>query len=187
MLLWLLVAVALAFVISALTMWFVARLARRRLPEAMDAAARTGADTVRVAPMVQFYGVASAGRRQLRGNGVLILTADELRFDMWSPERRLVIPLAAVRRVDTTKRHAGRYSLQPLLRVTWRGSGDVEDSAAWTLGDRDEWVRALEDAVRAARATAGGARAANGDAPEATGDAPRATDQADSRLDHGEG
>ncbi len=103
MLIWLLVAVALAFVIAAVTMWFVGRLARRRLPEAMEAAARTGADTLRVAPMVQSYGVASAGRGQLRGNGVLILTTGELRFDMWSPQRRLVIPLAAVLRVDTTK------------------------------------------------------------------------------------
>jgi hypothetical protein len=156
MLLWLLAAVALAFVISAVTMWFIARLARRRLPEAMEAAARAGTDTLRVAPMTQFYGVVSAGRGQMRGNGVLILTAEELRFDMWSPERRLVIPLAAVLRVDTTKRHAGRYSVKPLLRVAWRDAHGLEDAAAWALTERDEWARALEDAVRAVRTTGGG-------------------------------
>jgi hypothetical protein len=150
MLLWLLAAVTLAFVISAVTMWFIARLARRRLPEAMEAAARSGTDTLRVAPMAQFYGVASAGRGQLRGDGVLILTAEELRFDMWSPERRLVVPLAAVLRVDTTKRHAGRYSVKPLLRVTWRDAHGLEDAAAWALTEREEWARALDDAVRAA-------------------------------------
>jgi branched-subunit amino acid ABC-type transport system permease component len=129
MLIWLLVAVALAFVIAAVTMWLIGRLARRRLPEAEEAAARTGADTLRVAPMVQSYGVASAGRGQLRGNGVLILTAQELRFDIWSPQRRLVIPLAAVLRVDTTRRHLGKHSAQPLLRVTWRDAEGLEDAA----------------------------------------------------------
>ena len=173
MLLWLLAAVALAFVISAVTMWFIARLARRRLPEAMEAAARSGTDTLRVAPMTQFYGVVSAGRGQLRGDGVLILTAEELRFDMWSPERRLVIPLAAVLRVDTTKRHAGRYSVKPLLRVTWRDAHGLEDAAAWALTERDEWARALDDAVRAARTAGGGAL------PPAERPARR--------LDHGEG
>jgi hypothetical protein len=132
-------------------MWFIARLARRRLPEAMAAADRAGADTLRVAPMTQYYGVVSAGRGQLRGNGVLILTAEELRFDMWSPERRLVIPLAAVLRVDATKRHVGKYSVKPLLRVTWRDAQGLEDAAAWALTEREEWMRALEDAVRAAR------------------------------------
>ena len=170
MLLWLLVAVALAFVISAVTMWFIARLARRRLPEAMEAAARSGTDTLRVAPMAQFYGVASAGRGQLCGDGVLILTAEELRFDMWSPEMRLVIPLAAVLRVDSTKRHAGRYSVKPLLRVTWRDAHGLEDAAAWALTERDQWVRALDGAVRAA---GGGAL-------------PPAEHPA-RRLDHGEG
>jgi len=155
MLLWLLAAVALAFVISAVTMWFIARLARRRLPEAMEAAARSGTDTLRVAPMTQFYGVVSAGRGQLRGDGVLILTAEELRFDMWSPERRLVIPLAAVLTVDTTKRHAGRYSVKPLLRVAWRDAHGLEDAAAWALTERDEWARAVDDAVRVARAAGG--------------------------------
>lgn len=149
MLIWLLVAVALAFAVAAVTMWFIGRLARRRLPEAMEAAARTGADTLRVAPMVQSYGVVSAGRGQLRGNGVLILTTGELRFDMWSPQRQLVIPLAAVLRVDTTKRHLGKYSVQPLLRVTWRDAQGLEDAAAWALKDQEEWVQALEDAVRA--------------------------------------
>jgi len=170
MLLWLLAAVALAFVISAVTMWFIARLARRRLPEAMEAAARSGTDTLRVAPMAQFYGVASAGRGQLCGDGVLILTAEELRFDMWSPEMRLVIPLAAVLRVDSTKRHAGRYSVKPLLRVTWRDAHGLEDAAAWALTERDQWVRALDGAVRAA---GGGAL-------------PPAEHPA-RRLDHGEG
>jgi hypothetical protein len=173
MLLWLLVAVALAFVISGVTMWFIARLARRRLPEAMEAASRGGTDTLRVAPMTQFYGVVSAGRGQLRGDGVLILTADELRFDMWSPERRLVIPLAAVLHVDTTKRHAGRYSVKPLLRVTWRDAHGLEDAAAWALTERDEWAQALDDAVRAAR-TAGG-------------DSLPQAERADRRLDHEEG
>lgn len=173
MLLWLLSAVALAFVISAVTMWFIARLARRRLPEALEAAARAGTDTLRVAPMTQFYGVVSAGRGQLRGSGVLILTAEELRFDMWSPERRLVIPLAAVLRVDTTKRHAGRYSVKPLLRVTWRDAHGLEDAAAWALIERDEWVQALEAAV-------GGARTAGEDS------LPRA-ERPDRRLDHEEG
>jgi len=150
MLVWLLVALALAFVIATVTMWFVARLARRRLPQAEQAAARTGAGVLREAPMAQSFGVASGGLLQLRGTGVLILTAEELRFDMWSPPRRLAIPLRAVVRVDTTKRHLGKYSVRPLLRVAWRDEDGAEDSAAWALRGQDEWVAAVTSAARRA-------------------------------------
>ncbi len=152
LLLWLLVAVALAFVVSGVTMLFIARLARRRLPEAMEAAARAGRETLRVAPMAQYYGVASAGRRQLRGNGSLILTAEHLRFDMWSPQRDVVIPLAEIVQVDTTHRHAGKHSARPLLRVAWRTWDGLEDSAAWALNDPDGWQSRLAETLDAARA-----------------------------------
>lgn len=153
---WLLVALALAFVIATATMWFVGRLARRRLSEAREEATRTGAATLRVAPSAQFFGRAATGPRQSRGDGVLILTAEELRFDLWAPQRRLVIPLRAVARVDTTKRHAGRYSVRPLLRVAWRDEYGAEDAAAWALRDQDEWVAAVVAAARNAQSAGAG-------------------------------
>ncbi len=102
--------------------------------------------------MSQYFGVASAGRRQLRGNGSLILTAEHLRFDMWSPQRDVVIPLAEVVHVDTTHRHAGKYSARPLLRVAWRTGDGLEDAAAWALNDLDGWRSELGETVDAARA-----------------------------------
>jgi hypothetical protein len=143
MLLWLLVAVAVAFVISWVTMAFIGRLARRRMPEAVEQATAGGREALRVAPMVQFYGVASEGRRQLRGSGTLVLTDEHLRFDMWSPQRDLTIPLRSVVRVDTARTHVGKYSMRPLLRVTWRTWDGLDDVAAWSLTDLDGWLRHL--------------------------------------------
>jgi hypothetical protein len=155
MLLWLLALVALAFVISGVTMYFIGRLARRRLPEAMQRATRYGRDPLRVAPMAQYHGLASAGWRQVRGNGSLILTEETLRFDQWSPQRQVIVPLEDVLRVETPRTHAGKWSLRPMLRVTWRTWDGLEDAAAWTLNDLEGWVGQVETAVAAAHARAG--------------------------------
>jgi hypothetical protein len=145
-LVWLAVAIVLAFAISGLTMLFISRLAQRRVPEAVDRATAGGQDAVLIAPMVQFYGVASAGRGQLRGAGSLILTETTLRFSQWQPQRELAIALSDLVRVDTTHRHLGKFSRRPLLRVSWRTWDGLEDVAAWSVRRLDEWLPALQQA-----------------------------------------
>jgi hypothetical protein len=91
---------------------------------------------------VRFFGRASAGRGQIRGNGDLALTADELVFVMWVPRRTLRIPRPAIEAVDTPRGFLGKTSGARLLRVQWR-DGDAVDEAAWEVRDVDTWVAAL--------------------------------------------
>jgi hypothetical protein len=143
---WLAFALALALAISLVTMLFVGRLARRRLPEVLERAGDGGREILRVAPMVQFFGAASAGHGQWRGNGTLVLNPDRLYFEMWAPRRELSIPLAGVTHVDTARGHLGKYTARPLLRIVWR-SATGDDAAAWQLRDLDEWLVAVRSAA----------------------------------------
>jgi hypothetical protein len=47
-----------------------------------------------------FFGQQSHGVKQIRGNGVLILTDKELYFGMWVPKKEIKIPLFAIKSID---------------------------------------------------------------------------------------
>ncbi|MEX2619395.1 MAG: hypothetical protein WD250_04170 [Egibacteraceae bacterium] len=89
------------------------------------------------------FGQTSKGVTQVRGNGTLVLTDDRLVFLMWMPRRELVIPLAAVEAVDTTRSHLGKTMGRDLLRVCWRDPRGGEDAIAWLLDDLGGWHTAL--------------------------------------------
>ena len=46
-----------------------------------------------------FFGQQSRKSTQVRGNGVLILTAEDLYFEMWRPIKILQIPISSVRKI----------------------------------------------------------------------------------------
>jgi GNAT superfamily N-acetyltransferase len=89
-------------------------------------------------------GLESRGRGQVRGNGWLVLTDDELRFRQWVPQRDTTIPLAAVTAVGTERTWLGKWVGSRLLRVRWRTASDGEDAMAWQVPELEEWVAALE-------------------------------------------
>ena len=91
---------------------------------------------------VRFFGRASAGTGQMRGNGDLALTAEDLVFVMWVPRRTLRIARPAITGVDTPRGFLGKTSGHRLLRVHWQENG-VVDEAAWEVRDVDAWVAAL--------------------------------------------
>jgi hypothetical protein len=89
-----------------------------------------------------FFGQTSKGKWQVRGNGALVLTEDELWFRMAIPRKELVIPLKQITNISIAKSHLGKSKLRPLLLVEF----DLElgsDSAAWLVEDLDEWVQAI--------------------------------------------
>jgi GNAT superfamily N-acetyltransferase len=89
-------------------------------------------------------GLGLESRGQVRGNGWLVLTDDELRFRQWVPQRDTAIPLAAVTAVGTERTWLGKWVGSRLLRVRWRTASGGEDAMAWQVPELEEWVAALE-------------------------------------------
>ena len=127
--------VALLFV---LIMFPVARRARRLRAE-MDAEV---GDAERK-ENAQGLGLESRGKGQVRGNGWLVLTADELRFRQWVPDRETRIPRAAITAVETPRSWLGKSVGRKLLVVRWQTSEGGEDAMAWNVRDLDGWLAAL--------------------------------------------
>jgi len=87
-------------------------------------------------------GVASRGKRQLRGSGTLALCHDRVVFVQWVPSSVLEIPFADVTAVDTTRVHLGRSVGCPLLRIAWM-TPDGGDEIALQVRDVDRWLGVL--------------------------------------------
>ena len=136
-----LVVSILAFValLFALVMFPVARRARR-LKAGLEAEL---GDTAERSENVRGLGLESLGPRQVRGNGWLVLTPDELRFRMWVPDRETRIPRAAVTTVETKRSWLGKWVGATLLVVRWRTPEGGEDAMAWHVRDLDGWLAAL--------------------------------------------
>ncbi len=101
-----------------------------------------GKHVVRESIGVNFFGQSSRGLGQIRGNGALVLTPDELYFVMFAPRKQLTIPLVTVTSVSTPRSHLGKTVGMRLLRVDFRSSSG-EDAAAWALRGVDEWTSDL--------------------------------------------
>jgi len=100
-------------------------------------------DAVRRIANVRGLGLESRGPRQMRGNGWLVLTPDELRFRQWVPQRETRIPLATVTAVETKRSWLGKTVGSALLCVRWRTSGGTEDAMAWEVADLEAWLAVL--------------------------------------------
>jgi hypothetical protein len=101
-------------------------------------------DGVRRKANAQGLGLQSAGRGQVRGNGWLVLTDDELRFKQWIPAREDRIPRAAITEVSTPRVWLGKTVGRKLLCVRWRTPDGGEDAMAWEVRDVESWLSALQ-------------------------------------------
>lgn len=88
-------------------------------------------------------GLQSRGVFQGRGNGALVLTADELAWFRFIPEStNLRIPRQSITKVDTVKSHLGKTYGRDLLRVSFDNNGEP-DSIAWYVADLGAWLTRL--------------------------------------------
>lgn len=112
----------------------------RRLQSEMEAEL---GDSMTRRENVRGLGLQSRGKGQVRGNGWLVLTDDELRFKQWIPAREDRIPLAAITGVETPRVWLGKTVGRKLLCVRWRTPGGGDDAMAWEVRDLDGWLAAL--------------------------------------------
>jgi hypothetical protein len=89
------------------------------------------------------FGVESAGKWQVRGNGNLALSEGELLFAQWVPNRLVRIPRNSIVEVTKTRSHLGKTIFRDLLKVVWTTELGTEDSIALWVKDLDGWLVAL--------------------------------------------
>lgn len=90
-----------------------------------------------------FFGRASLKNRQLRGNGILVLTRDQLFFRRLFPELEFSIPLRTVRKVETPRSFLGKSVFRPLLKIDYMTDKGDTDSAAWHVRDLKNFIKGL--------------------------------------------
>ncbi len=85
---------------------------------------------------------------QVRGNGLLILTEEELYFGMYLPRKDFHIPLNLIYEAKTTKGHLGKTKSRKLLKVEFTNIERQSDSLAWLVNDLDTWINSLRNVIK---------------------------------------
>ena len=102
----------------------------------------------RQSPFANCFGITSKGMGQIRGNGPLVLTPDQLWFQLLVPQRELSIPLSTIQQVEIRSHHLRKTRFTPLLYVEYQ-TPTGSDSVAWQVEDPEAWKVDLE-ALRSA-------------------------------------
>jgi hypothetical protein len=89
------------------------------------------------------FGVESAGATQIRGNGCLAATEEEVVFVMWLPRRELRIPRDRITAVERVRSHLGKTIGHELLRLRYIDEAGRPDSMAWFVQDLAAWEATL--------------------------------------------
>ena len=97
--------------------------------------------------MSNFFGLESAGVWKIRGNGVLLLTEEELFFGMWKPKKDLLIQVKSFIEVTNPKSHMHRSVSRPLLKISFKNQNGETDSAAWYVQNLDAWNEILRQLI----------------------------------------
>jgi hypothetical protein len=120
---------------------------RRETMSRAQAVSKKFPDAKLIVPGALFYGQESKGKMQMRGNGILVLTQDELYFEWLLPRREFRIPLTAVQAVETPSSYLGKTNFRPLLKVVFQNDSGQTDAMGWIVPD----VEAARQAIEAAR------------------------------------
>ena len=120
----------------------VKKLFQKRINEINDKF--NGKDIIISLNSANFFGQHSHKSRQIRGNGVLVLTQEELYFEMWHPKKVLQIPTSTILKVEITKSFLDKSAFRKLLKVIFQNDNREEDAATWWVTQLDKWIEELE-------------------------------------------
>ncbi|MBU1043087.1 MAG: hypothetical protein KJ915_01660 [Candidatus Omnitrophica bacterium] len=91
-----------------------------------------------------FFGQESLGMAQIRGNGVLVLTDEELFFKMWAPAKELSIKLSDIIGLEMPKSFLSKTKFKPLLKIMFKNQKKQPDAAAWLVGNLSDWHKSIQ-------------------------------------------
>ncbi len=129
-------------VVSSVLARFTLQMIRGPLQARIDAVYAPAA-IVRSDLRALSLGRESVGVWQVRGNGALVLTREQLHFFMFVPQKDLRIPISTISEISFTHGHLGKATPYKLLKVHFVADG-VADSIAWYVPDPDGWQTAIE-------------------------------------------
>ena len=109
----------------------------------------SGRQVIMIALTANFFGMKSRGTGQIRGNGALVLTDDQLWFCLAAPTREIAIPIEQIKTVTTKRGHLGKTIFRPLLAVTFTNKGR-DDEVAWYVNELPKWKTAIESVMNKA-------------------------------------
>lgn len=96
---------------------------------------------------VNFFGQKSEEGLNIKGNGSLLLTPDQLHFKKWLPDKDLIIPLEDIKNVERVDSFMGKSKNRPLLKIDFNNKDGEIDSAAWLLDNMHNWENVLKDYI----------------------------------------
>ena len=137
----------LIFVFMIVILSVARKLQAKRTTEALKKFA--GKKVLGVKSNANFFGQESLGYAQLRGNGVLVITEDELYFEMWYPKKEFHIPLSSILSIETPKSYLGRTRFHPLLKVIFQNERGEKDSMACLVKNVHGCKEKLEEIIAA--------------------------------------
>lgn len=91
-----------------------------------------------------FFGELSKGGRQIRGNGALVLTKNDLHFIRAVPFKTYKIPIGSIIEISLPKSFNGKSVFSALLCVQYR-SDTRSDAIAWAVKNPENWKKAIEN------------------------------------------
>jgi len=98
---------------------------------------------LQICPMANMFGLKSRGMKQVRGNGILLLTNSVLYFRMLMPRREVLVPVSSITGFGVEKSFLGKTKGVKLLRIDFTPETGGADSAAWIVRDLDGWLSSL--------------------------------------------
>ena len=120
-------------------------LLKKKAGAAMDEVLETypGHTHMLTCPMANLFGVRSKGMKQVRGNGILLLTSSVLYFRMLMPRKEVMVPVSSITGYGVEKSFLGKTKGVKLLRVDYQLETGGSDSAAWAVKNLDGWLTTL--------------------------------------------
>lgn len=104
--------------------------------------------------IVNYYGQQSRKGFEWRGMSLLWLTPSEIILYRFIPRKKLVIPVASVIDVHSSRHFTGKPSLKPLLNIQYARDDGHHDVIACAVSDYDKWERAIRRVQRQRRGIA---------------------------------
>ena len=100
---------------------------------------------------VNYFGRESQGMKQIRGNGILILTEKELYFELYLPKKIITIPINQISKIETPRSHLGKSKLKKLLKIIYTNQNQEKDSIAWLVKQLPSWIQNIQNIIEKKR------------------------------------
>lgn len=100
-----------------------------------------------------FLGLESRGSWQMRGNGVLVLTSDELWFSRFVKREDITIPTQMIQDVRLVDSHLGKRVIgRTFIYVQFQTDSGL-DAVAWLVKSPERWQEAIAPLINGATST----------------------------------